>query len=447
MAQELKEAHFKAHPEWRWCSKERRKSSSSSSTNIQASTNPSIPQEHVHNNIANAESTEGDETDADNESEIEPTDSNRLPINPLSTKIATKYQGPNGTQAAINLRKQSNAVNSKIISNGSCNLIIPSQKPLTLIKLETKANRNGLNSNGTKTDENSMLPGEIVLSPLANNVDLNRKTQTFILGPTPAQIKKFSTEPNMNTCEERNVNSNEKGHPFDQVDFEKKLSSLPKYTPSQSTPILSLPSSPEAFIQSYRKRRKIAINSLKDQIEGSFSDGLGSEAGTPTTTSSLYTPQKLETPTKSSPVKVFFGPDFNPEESIAFTSPNLRSSVESLQNSSDGSCDKVLPSSILESPLTPLSSDSASMKSSLRQTLDMRRHLVMQLLQEEGLFPSNKATSEFHSNHCDVFPSKVCLQLKIREVRQKMMSNTPHSPNTFTHQQPNFVPNEHVVQV
>ena len=159
----------------------------------------------MHNNIANAESTEGDETDADNESEIEPTDSNRLPINPLSTKIATKYQGPNGTQAAINLRKQSNAVNSKIISNGSCNLIIPSQKPLTLIKLETTANRNGLNSNGTKTDENSMLPGEIVLSPLANNVDLNRKTQTFILGPTPAQIKKFSTEPNMNTFEAKNV--------------------------------------------------------------------------------------------------------------------------------------------------------------------------------------------------------------------------------------------------
>merc|ERR1719322_617378 len=289
-----------------------------------------------------------------------------------------------------------------------------------------------------------MLPGEIVLSPLAANGDLNRKTQTFILGPTPAQIKKFSTEPNMNTSGAKNVNGNGNDHQLDQVDFEKKLSSLPKYTPSQNTPILSLPSSPEAFIQSYRKRRKVSVHPLKDPIEGSFSDGLGSEAGTPTTTSSLYTPQKLETPTlKSNSVKVFFGPDFNPDESVAFTSSNLRSSIESLPNSSDGSCDKVAPSSISESPLTPLSSDSSSLKSSLRQTLDMRRQLVMQLLQEEGLFPSNKATSEFHSNHCDVFPSKVCLQLKIREVRQKMMSNPPNSPNTFVHQQTNFVPTEH----
>ena len=29
LAHQVKEAHFKAHPEWKWCSKERRKSSSS----------------------------------------------------------------------------------------------------------------------------------------------------------------------------------------------------------------------------------------------------------------------------------------------------------------------------------------------------------------------------------------------------------------------------------
>ena len=251
----------------------------------------------------------------------------------------------------------------------------------------------------------------------------------------------------MNEAGAKNINENGYEHQFDQVDFEKKSSSLPKYTPSQNTPILSLPSSPDAFIQSYRKRRKVSVHPLKDPTEGSFSDGLGSEAGTPTTTSSLYTPQKLETPTlKSNSVKVFFGPDFNPDESAAFTSSNLRGSLESLPNSSDGSCDKVAPSSISESPLTPLSSDSSSLKSSLRQTLDMRRQHVMQLLQEVGLFPSNKATSEFHSNHCDVFPSKVCLQLKIREVRQKMMSNQPNSSNAFAYQQANFVPTEHVVQ-
>ena len=29
LASEMKEAHFKAHPEWKWCSKDRKKSSSS----------------------------------------------------------------------------------------------------------------------------------------------------------------------------------------------------------------------------------------------------------------------------------------------------------------------------------------------------------------------------------------------------------------------------------
>merc|ERR1712203_251494 len=29
LAHQVKEAHFKAHPEWKWCTKERRKSSSS----------------------------------------------------------------------------------------------------------------------------------------------------------------------------------------------------------------------------------------------------------------------------------------------------------------------------------------------------------------------------------------------------------------------------------
>ena len=80
----------------------------------------------------------------------------------------------------------------------------------------------------------------------------------------------------------------------------------------------------------------------------------------------------------------------------------------------------------------------------------MRRQLVMQLLNEQGLFPSNKATSDFHSKHSDVFPTKVCLQLKIREVRQKMMarSNSPSPPTQApTNQQTHVVINENVVQV
>ena len=35
-----------------------------------------------------------------------------------------------------------------------------------------------------------------------------------------------------------------------------------------------------------------------------------------------------------------------------------------------------------------------------------------------------QATASFQSEHVAVFPTKVCLQLKIREVRQKMMAQS-----------------------
>ena len=37
---------------------------------------------------------------------------------------------------------------------------------------------------------------------------------------------------------------------------------------------------------------------------------------------------------------------------------------------------------------------------------------------------SAQATSAFQSKYHEIFPTKVCLQLKIREVRQKMMAST-----------------------
>jgi hypothetical protein len=36
-----------------------------------------------------------------------------------------------------------------------------------------------------------------------------------------------------------------------------------------------------------------------------------------------------------------------------------------------------------------------------------------------------QATGDFQLKHSEVFPNKLCLQLKIREVRQKMMASTP----------------------
>lgn len=47
LASEVKEAHFKAHPEWKWCSKDRRKSSGSGRSKL-GSTDEHTPLDHDH---------------------------------------------------------------------------------------------------------------------------------------------------------------------------------------------------------------------------------------------------------------------------------------------------------------------------------------------------------------------------------------------------------------
>ena len=118
----------------------------------------------------------------------------------------------------------------------------------------------------------------------------------------------------------------------------------------------------------------------------------------------------MSTSTPSSSQK-FFGPDFNADLVYKATVGVGGGGVE------------------LE-PVEPTSP--SSMTSSLRKTLDHRRHLVMMLFQEHGLFPTNQATSTFQAKHSDVFPTKLCLQLKIREVRQKMMAASPSSSQPMT---------------
>lgn len=67
-----------------------------------------------------------------------------------------------------------------------------------------------------------------------------------------------------------------------------------------------------------------------------------------------------------------------------------------------------------------------------RKILEERRKLVMQLFKEHTLFPTAQATSNFQAHHVDVFPNKTSLQLKIREVRQKLMAQQPQSANSIS---------------
>ena len=59
--------------------------------------------------------------------------------------------------------------------------------------------------------------------------------------------------------------------------------------------------------------------------------------------------------------------------------------------------------------------------SSHKKPLDQRRSVVLQLFQDHGYFPSDGVTSVFQQRHADLFSTKAALQLKIREVRQKIM--------------------------
>lgn len=177
---------------------------------------------------------------------------------------------------------------------------------------------------------------------------------------------------------------------LEQVNFEEKFSSLPKFKPEecQSPSAISVTSSP-MFVQTLRKIQR------PPPIED-------------TTESDMSVPP---TPKSGKLVgNTFFGPDFNPE---AFNrGGDIGESMEG------------------NSPRTPKTPGGREAEKGHRKVLEQRRKYVMQLFNEHGLFPSTAATSAFQSDHCDIFPNKTSLQLKIREVRQKLMAhnNTSGGP-------------------
>lgn len=256
----------------------------------------------------------------------------------------------------------------------------------------------------------------------------------FVLGPTPAQIKVSCSSPlEVPSSEEpptellpvtlhspdkqiiagkksffkKVIREDGMDKVLETVNFEEKFSCLPEYCPSLG-PVPSLPTSPHLFVQSYRKKRKLSVTD----------DDLGSDASaTPRTPRTPRTPVTVAITSTPGPGPMssaslanlqgntFFGPDFNPE---SFKVSQLQDLEENMSS--------------VSSPVTPSTADSKP--NTLRRTLDTRRQLVMELFQEHGVFPSNQATQTFQNKHNNIFPNKVCLQLKIREVRQKMMATS-----------------------
>uniref|UniRef100_A0AAY5JZA7 Protein capicua homolog n=1 Tax=Esox lucius TaxID=8010 RepID=A0AAY5JZA7_ESOLU len=177
-----------------------------------------------------------------------------------------------------------------------------------------------------------------------------------------------------------------------EVYFEERFAELPEFRPEEVLPsptLQSLATSPRAILGSYRRKRKNSTDldsSTEDPVspkrKGRRRSSCSSEPNTPKSAA------KCE------------------GDIFTFDRPGTGADGEDILGE-------------LEFDKVPYSS--------LRRTLDQRRALVMQLFQEHGFFPSAQATAAFQARYSDIFPTKVCLQLKIREVRQKIMQTAAPS--------------------
>ncbi|RZF39984.1 hypothetical protein LSTR_LSTR002387 [Laodelphax striatellus] len=217
---------------------------------------------------------------------------------------------------------------------------------------------------------------------------------------------------------------------LEQVNFEKKFSSLPEFKPEecQSPSAISVPSSPHVFnVQNFRKKQQQQQQQQHQQLQQQLAQQQQQQAQQQQQQLQQQQQQMSRDDESGSDVPIsatpksakltgttFFGPDFNLEAFKSGSSTDEGGGLGGLESP--------------RTPKTPGGRDAA--EKGHRKVLEQRRQLVMQLFQEQGFFPSTQATTAFQSEHADIFPSKSSLQLKIREVRQKLMAQsntTPHA--------------------
>ncbi|XP_078672351.1 uncharacterized protein LOC144911821 isoform X2 [Branchiostoma floridae x Branchiostoma belcheri] len=143
-----------------------------------------------------------------------------------------------------------------------------------------------------------------------------------------------------------------------EVDFEARLAELPEFQPS-GTGISRLTTTPRELLSCYRRKRKGSSSMMSKDGEG--------------------TPEEPDSPKKSRPRRKS---STSSEPSVGEELANMEMMAEAAvavqrrgSQSSDGDV------------FSDVEGDRTSY-SSLRRTLDQRRNLVMQLFQEQGLFPS-----------------------------------------------------------
>lgn len=186
------------------------------------------------------------------------------------------------------------------------------------------------------------------------------------------------------------------------ADFKRKFDELPQFDPDNPESCIHHPISPWDVISGCRKRRRFSVDPVAsgDIIKDASASSSGIDM-TGRRMSSHQADQSLIPHGSKTDDRLFFGSNFNPD--------NMLDPLE-------------MDEMYLDSPCTPRTPISPGSLSSARRVLDLRRQLVTQLFLEHGWFPSAEVTWAFQAKHQDIFPSKNLLQLKIREVRQRMMA-------------------------
>ncbi|KAF6768070.1 hypothetical protein AHF37_03320 [Paragonimus kellicotti] len=166
----------------------------------------------------------------------------------------------------------------------------------------------------------------------------------------------------------------------------------------------------------------------------------------------------LKSPPYDTTGNAFFGPDFN--QSLVYMVPGRENQPVPRTPLTADESERSDTSSVKRSPVSPGSSDSIPTSGKLvaakrmlpiapkpphnfttvhrrlsqhltltrkltptKTHLAIRRKLVLDLFQEHGLFPPVSTTISFQQRHLLHFPNRQTLQLKIREMRQRIMQS------------------------
>ncbi|KAF5400404.1 hypothetical protein PHET_06129 [Paragonimus heterotremus] len=244
------------------------------------------------------------------------------------------------------------------------------------------------------------------------------------------------------------------------VNFRRRFSHLPQFIPNELPFLQRSVVNPEllettSLLQHCSKRTRTYKSNRSASTSPAVAPTLSIEKGCADNGSADMCPRDLEkSPPCDTTGSAFFGPDFT--QSLVYTVPgrenqsvprtpltadkgernNTSSSVSPWSNDSTPTSGKpfaakrMLP--IAPKPPHNFTTAHRRINQHLALTrkltptkthLAIRRKLVLDLFQEHGLFPSVSTTISFQQRHLLHFPNRQTLQLKIREMRQRIMQS------------------------